>query len=67
MHYEVDIDDEFKHLKEYVKNTKKINSDKVMEVICSRTIPIANSNNHTCKFCPNIDKCIAKTPPQINM
>ena len=63
----IDIDEEFKNLKEYVKSTEKINSDRVMEVICSSTIPIANSNNKTCKFCPNIDKCIAKTPPQINI
>lgn len=67
INHDIDIDEEFKNLKEYVKSTEKINSDRVMEVICSSTIPIANSNNKTCKFCPNIDKCIAKTPPQINI
>lgn len=68
IHYSVNVFEEYRNLKQYIKYEEQINDDKeIIKFICNQVIPIANGNENTCKFCPNIDKCIAKIPPQINI
>lgn len=67
IHPDVDVKEEYKKMKEYIKNEEKVEANKVQDAICNSPLPKANSNSNTCMFCPNIDKCIEKNPPQINM
>ncbi|TAN68886.1 hypothetical protein WS9_004510 [Paraclostridium sordellii 8483] len=66
IHDTVDVETQFKNLKHNIKNNERIHEREVIKHIYSKTIPKSNSNEYTCKFCPNIDKCIEKNPPQIN-